>query len=536
MAKPVGAQRAVETLFEDAEIVVRAIPGDPGLPTVVTFAEYFRRPEEPGIWAGDPIARMGWPAIGFIAQRPNWYPAASMRAAAERVRERIGPEAIGYGYSMGAYGVLKYGRLLGLSHALALSPQFSIAPEDVPEDGRFHISHDPALHAGMRVTAGEVPPRAWMLFDPLHALDAGNAALLAPLGPVPVPMRGMFHATIRSLIGHGALAEALDTLRRDDLPAFRRVMRARRHQTPLWFAGMGAALLTRGRLKAGNTLIDEALSRGLDEDAKIGVLGDAMENWTHLKAPRDPAGPPEVLVERLINSTPHAPHSHLNRSLKLAAIGRLEESRRAAERAVEAGQAPPALMTHLGHLLLMEGQPSRARTVLEEATRLAPDADWGWVGLSIARLRQGEGEGAAEAARRALALRPLGFHGALALGDSLLALGRTEEAAEAFAQASANGGAEGAAHGLARVERARKREAQLEPKAPVPPAPEPMTAEPPAQGPASAGQPPAIAQASAGRDPVRETAARIARGYPDPALAMPRRRVSLLKRLFGRPF
>ncbi|WP_073130186.1 tetratricopeptide repeat protein [Muricoccus roseus] len=521
----------VETLYEDSELVVRAVPGDASLPTVVTFGGYSRRPAEHGIWAGDPIARMGWPAIGFVAQRPNWYPAASMRAAAERLRGRIGPEAFGYGYSMGAYAVLKYGRLLGLSHALALSPQFSIAPEDVPEDGRFHISHDPALHAGMRVTAGEVPPRAWMLFDPLHALDARNIALLAPLGPVPVPVRGMFHATIRLLTGQAVLAEVLDTLRRDDLPAFRRIMRTRRHETPFWFAGMGAALLTRGRAKAGNVLLDEALSRGLDADTEVGVLGEAMESWTRLQAPPDVTKPPEALVERLLNSTPHTPHAHLDRSLKLAGIGRLAESRRAAEQAMEAGQAPPALMTHLGHLLLMEGQPSRARTVLEEATRLAPEGDWGWVGLSIARLRQGDGEGAADAARQALALRPLGFHGALALGDALLVLGRTEEAAEAFARASASGGAEGAAHGLARVERARKRDARVEPPVPVPPVPE----SPGGREPVPAG-PPAMAQAPAGRDPVRDTAARIAGGYPDPALAMPRRRVSLLKRLFGRPF
>lgn len=135
-------------IFEDEEIRVVHRPGATPY-TLLTFAAVAHRPKDAWIWAEPPIEKLDIEAIGVIGKRENWYPAASMRAAAPAIRPLLRACAVGYGYSMGGYAVLKYGRLLGLTHGLAVSPQTTIDPAEVPQDRRFHRFHDAALHGGM---------------------------------------------------------------------------------------------------------------------------------------------------------------------------------------------------------------------------------------------------------------------------------------------------------------------------------------------------------------------------------------------------
>ncbi|MBP0444237.1 tetratricopeptide repeat protein [Roseomonas sp. SSH11] len=441
----------VETIFEDEEIVIRFLPGDLARPTLVTFGEYTYRPEAGGFWADAPAARMGWPAIGFIGRRPNWYPARSVHAALGAVRARMGAVAVGYGYSMGAYGVLKYGQALGLTHGLALSPQLSIAPEDLPHDPRYHVNHDPLLHAGMRVRDEDLPGQAWVIFDPQHCGDAQNMALLASPRLHHLPVRGMFHSSIRLMLGQTRLEEALDQLVRNDLAGMRRSLRARRRESAFWCAGMGAALLGRNRLAPGNTLLMRARAQGLGSADEAEVLGEALV--TECAIPGRPAAHrhPGPIQERLLALPNQPPEAHLDRTLRLAAAGQIEASRAAAERGLAEVGPHAGLMTHLGHLLLGVNELAKARENLETAVRLAPQEQWAWVGLSIARLRTGDVRAAEEAAREAARLRPTQFHAQLALGEALLAQGRPVEAADAFRRAGELGG-DGAAAGLQRAQ------------------------------------------------------------------------------------
>src|SRR4051794_10196197 len=119
-------------LYEDEEIVVihrpaprgaaaagGELPGGLDTPaplTLVTFADLTFRPDGHAIWGREPAAKMGLDAIGFVAKRENWFPAAAMQKAAPAVRALLGGgPALCYGYSMGGYAALKYARLLGVS-------------------------------------------------------------------------------------------------------------------------------------------------------------------------------------------------------------------------------------------------------------------------------------------------------------------------------------------------------------------------------------------------------------------------------------
>ncbi|WP_338661493.1 hypothetical protein VQH23_14740 [Pararoseomonas sp. SCSIO 73927] len=222
---------------------------------------------------------MGWPGFGFVARRPNWFPAASVEAAAGALRGRLGPVAIGYGFSMGGYAALRYGRRLGLSHALALSPQASIAPGDVPEDLRHREFYRRALHRDMRVRPGDAPPVSWAVYDPMHGDDAANMALMAQPGLRPVPIRGIYHGTIRLLAGGAALEAALRALLAEDLPAFRRLLRARRRALPVARGVLGAARLGQGRVSEGGALLDAARRNGMTAAEEVDALGQAAAEW-----------------------------------------------------------------------------------------------------------------------------------------------------------------------------------------------------------------------------------------------------------------
>jgi tetratricopeptide (TPR) repeat protein len=438
----------METLFEDDEIVVRAQPGAPGNPTLLTFGDYARRPEEAGFWASVPAARMGWPAIGFVARRPNWFPAASVHAAAAAVRARLGPVAIGYGYSMGGYAVLKYGGLLGLTHALAVSPQASISRSDLPRDPRHHHHHDPALHADMLVRAKDPSPVAWMLADASHPADLQNVRLLEAAGVRLIHAPHMNHNPILLLIGRVAMEAALRAVLAEDLTGLRRLLRQRRRELPVWYAGLGATLLARGRIAPGTALLERAHALGLTPFYEAEALSEALN-----AAP----GHNPALLDRMLALPDLPAASFLTLSVALGTAGRREESRRAAQAGLAAHPPQAGLLTHLGHLLLGEQRTQEAAAALEQAVSLDPGEGWAWVGLSIARLWGGNAMEADVAARAAVAKRPADPHAWFALGEALFALGRQDEAGEAYAASLSFGAGEAAWIGLLRVRFAQGR-------------------------------------------------------------------------------
>ncbi|MBP0491451.1 hypothetical protein [Roseomonas indoligenes] len=240
---------------------------------------------------------MGWPGFGFVARRPNWYPAASVEAASHALRGRLGPVVIGYGFSMGGYAALRYGRRLGLSHALALSPQASIAPADLPGDHRHREFFRRALHRDMRVRPGDAPPVSWAVYDPMHGDDAANMALMAQPGLRPIPIRGTWHGTIRLLAGQEVLEAALRALMAEDLPGFRRLLRARRQDLPASRGVLGAVRLGQGRVAAGEALLDAARRAGMSATEEVDALGQAAAEF---RARGGPPGAAEALRARLL--------------------------------------------------------------------------------------------------------------------------------------------------------------------------------------------------------------------------------------------
>lgn len=240
------------------------------------------------MWAEEPVEKLDLEAVGFLCKRANWYPAASVERAAPAVRSVLRPVAIGYGYSMGGYGVLKHGRRVGLSHVVSLSPQVSIDPADIPQDTRFHRAFDPARNAGMRVVAEDLPPWALMVYDPAFPGDRMQAELLdgvAGLTRFRYPY--LNHGTLGMLAGTGTLRGFIDLVLRGEMDAVRAYLRALRPTSSHWFRYLARANAVRGRWERAETLWRRAIALGMpaavaDRDRAAVLQADAEL----------PAGPP----------------------------------------------------------------------------------------------------------------------------------------------------------------------------------------------------------------------------------------------------
>ncbi|MBR0679990.1 tetratricopeptide repeat protein [Roseomonas eburnea] len=381
-------------LFEDREILVLHRPGASDW-TLVTFADLTFRPSGAAFWARGAAEKLDLDAIGFVAKRENWYPAASVERAAPAVHAALKPRSIAYGYSMGAYGALKHGRCLGLAGAIAVAPQVSVSPADVPWDTRFHRLHQPSLHQGMIVTAADLAPFVAVLADPYDGLDWRHARMAAATGRAHLlraPMTG--HGAIWLLAGSRALEEILAPALAHDIAGMRAVLRARRARSGHWFRLMGRAAARHGHDRLSETLWQRA--------AELGMPAALIE------------------VERA--------EAMADRAYRLVEAGRPAEAVAQCRRLVAIENRPAGSIGRAGHVLLKAGVPAEAEAAFRLALRdrsATPDLH---IGLSLALGQQGRGREAIEVARAAHAALPRDAEIATHLGHLLIGAGGDHQA------------------------------------------------------------------------------------------------------------
>ena len=176
-------------------------------------------------------------ALGFISRRPNWFPAASVVKAVEAAAPILAaaPERILYGHSQGGYAALRYRRRFNTAVAIAFCPQVSIDPNAVPFDSRFARHFSPDLHANMGIAPDHASGRAYLFFDPFHAVDRQHAVRIAAMQEgtrlVPVHMTG--HGTVRAFTGTARALSLIEACREDDLAGLRALARAARVMAPM---------------------------------------------------------------------------------------------------------------------------------------------------------------------------------------------------------------------------------------------------------------------------------------------------------------
>ena len=195
------------TLFRDADLVVRHVPGT-GDRCVVTFAPLSDTPGTGNRGFGERFfAARTVPAVHVVPRGNHWYQYPATLAAMAAIRTAVQPYArvLAYGSSMGAYAALRLGPAAGAHAVLALSPQFSIRPARVPFEYRWTAlgrAIVPLWEDTLPVRPG---PEAYILHDP-RDLDARHAALYAAhAATVPIRLPGAGHPVTGFLHGAGLL-------------------------------------------------------------------------------------------------------------------------------------------------------------------------------------------------------------------------------------------------------------------------------------------------------------------------------------------
>lgn len=170
-----------ETIFDGARLRALLFAQDAAdAPLIVTFD--FRKTGRDGFSAAThstQFHRRGYAQLSIKAARNDWFindETAALEAALAKLRRRYARRQ-GLGYSMGGYGVFRFAAALGLQQAVAVSPQFSLAPEVVPWEWRYKeeaAGFDPAL--------GALPPapglKALIVTDPFVRADLRHAEML----------------------------------------------------------------------------------------------------------------------------------------------------------------------------------------------------------------------------------------------------------------------------------------------------------------------------------------------------------------------
>jgi pimeloyl-ACP methyl ester carboxylesterase len=176
-------------------------------------------------------------ALGFISRRPNWFPSESIVRAVEAAAPilKAAPERILYGHSQGGYAALRYRRRFNATSAIAFCPQVSIDPKSVPYDNRFRRHFSADLHANMGISPDQAAGRAFIFYDPFHAIDRRHAERIATLQAethlVPVPMTG--HGTVRVFTGTERALSLIDACRSNDRAGLAALAHTARADAPM---------------------------------------------------------------------------------------------------------------------------------------------------------------------------------------------------------------------------------------------------------------------------------------------------------------
>lgn len=466
---------AARILFDDGNlrVVLRPAGGEAGgRGTLLTFADLTFRPDGTRAWGMVPARRLSLDLIGIVSHAPDWYPARSIEAAARAIRPFVDARTVAYGYSMGAHAALKHARRLGVNHALAISPQYSIDPAVVPEDNRYAGYFNRKLHAGLRIDADELPPVPVIVADPYHREDGAQARAIMAAGLahwVPAPF--MEHWAIHLFRSSRVLGEALDTVLANDPLALRHLLR-RRRQTHVWHRVVAREALRRGHEDRAAQLREGALRHGCEpallrddqrelvpamlrrffEDgswhrldtawprygAVLSGAFDPLQEVGHMLTAAGRGAQAEPFFRAALDVRRDVAHVHGGLSVALSAQGRPREAVDAALAGRGWVPGDTSLAVLAGEALLEAGEPALAESHFRAA--LAPeeiDSATGpraveraraQAGLGRALAGQGRPAEAVAALRRAVGLDPAAEAHGLALAALLRDTGAAGEA------------------------------------------------------------------------------------------------------------
>lgn len=354
------------------------------------------------IWGAPIFQKAGLSVLGFVARSPHWFFPADTVPLIERTRpvlSRFGT-IIPFGWSMGGYAALKYGRIVGADVAVAFSPQISIAPGAVGSfDRRFQRHFHAARHDSMTIRAGDLCRRPLVVYDPLDAIDSGHARMLTALGPavIAVPAPGGAHTGPMPLIEANLMTDFLKSIQQDGTAPetaarVRRLLRRARRVSPSYWRGLAEALRMRRRPDVAVVCYRNALALDPTPAVRVGLVSALIEAGERIGVAR--------LLAAAEAGEPKGAYLWHEIAFAYLMLQRPLPAVRATERAIELMPDDARLRVTLGEAQMAAKQPVRAAAALAEAETRAGNDPGIWRSIATVYAQAGDQAGVQRAMAR----------------------------------------------------------------------------------------------------------------------------------------
>lgn len=212
-------------IYRDDHLSVYYASGKDDRYLLCTFGDLYM-PRSSGKFFGEKaVQKLDWPCLGFVASKPNWYPAESMAAAVASIAAYLENRHVTtYGASMGGYAAIKFSALLKAQTVVALCPQFSIDPKHGNSIGWIRY-FKPEMW-GMDINPGDVSGNIFVISDMSFKRDAWHAKKISKQSNLCriVNIAGVGHAVTPTLAGTENLRNLIVAAREGDVPALQRTV------------------------------------------------------------------------------------------------------------------------------------------------------------------------------------------------------------------------------------------------------------------------------------------------------------------------
>jgi len=250
-----------QVVYDDDEIRVIWHPGQTDF-VLITFGDLITPAQGHRYFADKPAHKADIAALGIVAKSANWYPAGHVLRAYEAISPLIKdyPVKVAYGGSMGGYAAIKFSRLFGATHVIALCPQWSLdlaECEGINPGWQEHVRPD---MTGMGIRAADIHGEVFLFVDRLNPMDMFHCRMIirafGGAEVINVPCVG--HNVTSVFAGTNNLLALIAACRARDIPALRLFVRRTRRNYPLWREKLIAAAIARFPKASYGRLIEHA--------------------------------------------------------------------------------------------------------------------------------------------------------------------------------------------------------------------------------------------------------------------------------------
>jgi hypothetical protein len=220
-----------EIIYDDEEIRVIWHPGKTDF-VLITFGDLVSKAREVRFFGDRPAGKGSITTIGIMAKSGNWYPKANLSAAYDSIFSKIeGYETrITYGGSMGGYASIKFSKLLGATHVMALCPQWSIDISECNGTDPGHQYYFAEHMRGMGIQKQDIRGKVFLFVDSSDAQDMFHCGMILRMCQeasfINVPMVG--HHVTAAMAGSDNLFQLIEATRSNDIAALKSVVRRTR--------------------------------------------------------------------------------------------------------------------------------------------------------------------------------------------------------------------------------------------------------------------------------------------------------------------